>query len=636
MFPNRAAAKRLRIESTIPLLTGDRIRDWRYHDPDVAIWVYDNNCQLIPLERSPEIGKLLWRSKTRLSRRKRFGVPMLERGLTWYEWQELYADKLQTPLSIAFAFVATHNHFVLDRGEKVFKQSAPVIKLPAGATENDHLRLLALLNSSTACFWMKQVTSCKGLGGQGGGIKPEDWHRAYEFDSTKLLRFPVPAGAAADEQLLALAKMMSALSEQASRCQPMAIVGSVPSKQLLDRARAILEDMVAQMVWVQEEIDWLVYSMYGLCDYEKAAEQDMRRGLHPEQRPAEIVFKDGLTNSESIFYQVHRHRGVDTLRDLSVSMRSRISERIKLINTKPELGLMETLNYKRRWQFESWDARQEQALRSWLLDRLEAPALWSAPRLTTAAALADRMREDSEFLQVAELYTGHPDFDVADLVGRLVEDESVPLLPVLRYKLSGLRKREAWEHTWDLQRREDAIDARAELPATDPRHLTAEAAVALKAAEMGPIPVPLRYTAADFRNSTWWRLRGKLDVPKERFVSLPYCEREADPSLVIGWAGWNELEQSRAVAEYFLRMRQQEGWPAERLTPMLGALLELLPWVRQYHNAPDPEFGTGMGDDFERFIEEEARDLSLTRESILHWTPPDGRTRRSRRRKTST
>ena len=36
-------------------------------------------------------------------------------------------------------------------------QSAPVIKLPPTATEDDHLGLLGLLNSSTACFWMKQV-----------------------------------------------------------------------------------------------------------------------------------------------------------------------------------------------------------------------------------------------------------------------------------------------------------------------------------------------------------------------------------------------------------------------------------------------------------------------------------------------
>ncbi len=77
---------------------------------------------------------------------------------------------IELPLSIAFAFVATHNHFVLDRGGKVFKQSAPVIKLPAEASEDDHLALLGVLNSSTACFWMKQVCHDKGNRGEGGGI----------------------------------------------------------------------------------------------------------------------------------------------------------------------------------------------------------------------------------------------------------------------------------------------------------------------------------------------------------------------------------------------------------------------------------------------------------------------------------
>ena len=170
----------------------------------------------------------------------------------------------------------------------------------------------------------------------------------------------------------------------------------------------------------------------------------------------------------------------------------------------------------------------------------------------------------AEFLQVAELYTGRADFDVAKLVARLVEDESVPLLPVLRYKPSGLRKRAAWERTWALQRMEDAIDARVALPVADPDRLTSEAAATLKEAEVGAVPAPPRYAAADFRKGGWWRLRGKLDVPKERFVSLPACERDADPSLVVAWAGWNALEQSRAVAGYFSRMREQEGWTAGR------------------------------------------------------------------------
>ena len=82
--------------------------------------------------------------------------------MKWYEYGRLTSSKLRTPLSITFAFVATHNHFVLDRGGKVFKQSAPIIKLPAETTEDDHLALLGLLNSSTACFWMKQVFHAQG------------------------------------------------------------------------------------------------------------------------------------------------------------------------------------------------------------------------------------------------------------------------------------------------------------------------------------------------------------------------------------------------------------------------------------------------------------------------------------------
>jgi hypothetical protein len=61
-------------------------------------------------------------------------------------------------MSIAYGEVATHNHFVLDRGGKGFKQTAPIIKLPDDASEAPHHELLGLLNSSAVCFWMKQVT----------------------------------------------------------------------------------------------------------------------------------------------------------------------------------------------------------------------------------------------------------------------------------------------------------------------------------------------------------------------------------------------------------------------------------------------------------------------------------------------
>src|SRR6185369_11253292 len=91
----------------------------------------------------------------------------------------------------AFAFVATHNHFVLDRGGKVFNRTAPIIKLPESATEEDHLALLAYLNSSTACFWMKQVFQAKSS--ESNSDHPDAERNRYEHAATQMNELPLPA-----------------------------------------------------------------------------------------------------------------------------------------------------------------------------------------------------------------------------------------------------------------------------------------------------------------------------------------------------------------------------------------------------------------------------------------------------------
>ena len=120
-------------------------------------------------------------------------------------------------------------------------------------------------------------------------------------------------------------------------------------------------------------------------------------------------------------------------------------------------------------------------------------------------------------------------------------------------------------------------------------------------------------------------------MPKERFVSFPGCERDTDRTLVTAWAGWNHLEMARAVAGYYVRMQEQEGWPAGRLVPLLAGLLELLPWVKQWHNLVDPAFGVGMGDYYGGFVQEEARRLGLTLDAIRSWKPEAAPGRRRRR-----
>ena len=279
--------------------------------------------------------------------------------------------------------------------------------------------------------------------------------------------------------------------------------------------------------------------------------------------------------------------------------------RIREIETNKNIALIEQPEYKRRWNTEPWEAQEERALRNWLLDRLEDARHWPVLEITSCARLADRVRQDPEFMQVAQLYRGRADFDLVALVIELVESESVPYLPVLRYKATGLQKRALWERTWALQRREDAGE------------------------DVGKIDVPPKYTSADFLSGTYWRLRGKLDVPKERFVLYPGAERDADPTPAIAWAGWDHLQQARALAAYYVDRKENDGWSPSRLTPLLAGLLELLPWLKQWHNDIDPTYGVGMGDYFDDFVREEAKTLDVTLETVRAWQPAAGAKKRT-------
>ncbi len=286
-----------------------------------------------------------------------------------------------------------------------------------------------------------------------------------------------------------------------------------------------------------------------------------------------------------------------------------VERRIEAIQTNPNIALIERPEYKRRWNTEPWESQLERALKSWLLDRLESffdfdgrmndegtPTAQLNIALVSVARLADIARQDAAFLEVGALYRDDPAFDVQRLVAELVEAESVPLLPVLRYKPIGLRKRQEWEATWALQRQEDAIDARTRLPKDDPRYLSEVDASVEKKRTVGAIPVPPKYTSADFLKSDFWRLRGKLDVPKERWVSFPHCEGP-DGSLTIAWAGYDHLQLARAISAYYVEVQERLGGRDDpRLVPLLAGLLELLPWLKQWHNAVDPEFGVPMGD----------------------------------------
>ena len=145
------------------------------------------------------------------------------------------------------------------------------------------------------------------------------------------------------------------------------------------------------------------------------------------------------------------------------------------------------------------------------------------------------------------------------------------------------------------------------------------------------IPVPPKYATADFQKTDYWRLRGKLDVPKEHWISYPHCQTISDPTLVVGWAGWNHLQQATALVTYY-DARKREGWDAKRLTPLLAGIQQLLPWIHQWHPEIDKEYGETAGKSYQSMLEHDAPDLGLTLEDIRNWQPPAATARRRTRK----
>jgi hypothetical protein len=623
----RASAERQRIgQYVVPFCVGEGIRDWAEVELPWVLYPYESlGGPAVPLTDRALL-HYLWPYRTPLSSRSVFGKSLEDMGRPWYEHLEHYTHKLRTPLSIAFAFVATHNHFVLDRGGKVFNRSAPVIKLPPDASEDDHLALLGLLNSSVACFWMKQVFQPKSHASQ--RHHPDPARAVYEFAATALEQFPIPESY--DRRRSAeLAREIDRLAtERRSRLSATIVAqvvrqGAAALKNALRLRWRDADEIRERMVALQEELDWTAYRSFQLVVD------------HPDLLPSGVPIADfRCPRGQRPFERIHgrrsliRHGGkvvppdqaeAPRVGDLSTALESVWARRQNEIRSNPYISLIERVEYKRVWRdtednVPEPDYRRtldDLHLREWLLDHLEAIDHWPQVELISCRRLADRVRQDADFMQVAEVYRGHPDFDVTALVTELVESEAVPFLPVLRYKATGLRKRALWERTWELQRKEDAGE------------------------KVGDIPVPPKYASADFLNGTFWRLRGKLDVPKERFISYPHAERDVDPTPVIAWAGWDHLQQAQALAAYYVQMKENEGWPPDRLTPLLAGLLELIPWLKQWHNALDPTHGVRMGDYFADFVAEEARTLGLTQDQVRAWAPPTRALRARRRRSAS-
>jgi hypothetical protein len=596
-----------------PFGAGEGIRDWTI-DASLAVHFPYKDQALQDPEHYPNTHRLLWPYRTLLANRPDFGGKRyLDVGRPWFSLHQVPLERLGVPYSIAYAEVATHNHFVLDRGGKVFNRTAPIIKLPEDATEEDHLALLGYLNSSTACFWMKQVCHKKSSASQKHHVDPA--RAAFQFGGTALGALPIPT-----LNTDRMVRFASALEEQAalrSRWRSgddlkSSLASGLRNKaQLADRIESgwTSYDLLTQRcAYLQEELDWQVYAALGWAPVQLLC--DELEELAPlGSRPFEISTGYDAGVSERV-----RRSGS---RKDSMTMPPHWARRMSLLAESPEIKLIERREFKRQWRDTEQNVDQGEyrkaAVRRWLEE-------YAASRLETVAKEDSSCQSLRSLLQALRKSEQTPLEPIADYLGederqlaaRVVSTRAAAFCTALRHTQTGITKRRQWEATWELQRREDA-------------------------GESVEIAVPPKYKNTDFAEPDYYRNRGKLDVPKESFISYPGAESDNDPSPLYGWAGWDHLQQATALSALYQQRKDEDGWPKERVTPLLAGLAELVPWLKQWHNEPDAQYGgLRLGDFYETFVNEECRKLDLTTQDLEDWRPPRATRSRSKQSGTST
>ncbi len=613
----QTALRRLRVTNSRPLVTGDVLRDWGVAPVEHTVWPNDDAGNALSEADASDVLRFFWPYRAVLRDRRVFSRPIEERGIKWWEVREVYKERFRTPLAIAFSFVATHNHFALDRGGKVFNRSAPVIKLPAGSSEADHLALLGLLSSSTACFWMKQVFHPKGATSANRN-HPDPERFAHEFSATGMEKFPVPEAALHDPTLIKFAKGMTELAEARNAALSSASwSSSLASTETLSRALEArwqkFDRIRQQMIFLQEEIDWHVYGLFGLVSEDFAAPPQGPRMLPRGQRAFEIASgRRTFVRVDGAALKPEDAECETCSTALPAEYADISARRVAEIESNAAVRTIERYMFKRLWR-DTEDNVVERVFRekhdkaqvsAWLLDKIEAAAAKRAAPFTVARIAADLMEEAAVAIAVGYL-GGTQSFALDQLVQRAVEENAVPNHPAHIYTDTGQAKRRAWEDVWTLQRREDAGE------------------------KIDTIPVPPEYSqgsrgkSTDFVRHEYWRVRGKLDVPKETFIAFTEVPGRAGVETLYGWAGWTAQQRVKAILAIDEELEDASVPLADRIG-LLDSAWRLLPDVAR----EDAPAANRLKAELQALVGPEGPSAALVEDWKKRFPPPTARAAR--------
>jgi hypothetical protein len=519
---------------TVPFVAGTDVRDWGCTPSSRVVCPYDGvgSSDLLRLGEHPALAQHL------LPLREKLRKPYVagSGGDDWYGYVNYSPGKLRAARKLAFAFVTTHNHFVLIEDRWLFNRSAPLVVLQGVDDENLNYALLSVLNSSAACFWMKQVFQPKGATSANRN-HPDPERFAHEFTATGLADLPIPPFDGHYEALTHLGRSLTRLAQERQRVLDASAWTSCLSSRagLQDalEARWRRHDLLRQqMVFLQEELDWLAYHLFGLTPSWLRAPDSGRGALPRGQRAFERVNgARSFVRERGVLIDPSEAQVETGGQDLPPEYAEVTKRREEAIRSTPALRVVERYMFKRLWRDTEDNVREAKfrkdhdrmQLSGWLVERVEE-VLRNRKSGATAGRLATELMDDAPTgVVVSELHDTSA-YHLESVVAGVLDAWSVPSHPHHIYTPSGVEKRAAW------------LQTQRQTPRGE------------------PVPVPPDFSqgsrgkSRDFLRPEYWRLRGKLDVPKERFVSFTEVPgRASSAETIYGWAGWSPLQRLRVL-----------------------------------------------------------------------------------------
>ncbi len=551
------------------MVIGEALRDWTMDEVPMALFPYEEDFRPFDIDCHSTEKAYLESYREVLANTYLFGgKTKVEGGYQWFEYGRLTASKYLTPGAIALPEIGTHNHaFLSNESGRLFKHSAQVIKLQSPADSSHYMLLTSMMNTSTVCFCLKQVCFNKGAG-------DDPVRDRYVYAGNYVGLTPIPRDHVATtpnrSRMLALAEAMIGSSQQlpslamqrlfekkdeAYHTWNVSLKGHVAPhpglpapfstahelRDARDKAVELRREIRQRMIFLQEEMDWLAYAMYGLLGKVPLAEdyltlEEVRSArLELGQRAFEEAGRGYKGDWPKSWHKGARGYLPGPAAEppaLCASLQRLIRDRVDIIASNADIALLEDPLYKRRWVPPNCDQELQRALELWLREMAEY-VLEQAGRPLSLREWTHGLSQEPRILAAAEVYTGTPMFDLGEALTKVLRVEAVPDRPEDYLKPTGLDKLR-------VGRRD--------------------------------------FKADDFAHSAYWAVRGKLNIPRERYIE--YREMgAAGNGTYYGWAGWGSVDRAKALA-YLLEQAMDRDL-TDAIPRLRESLRDLLPALRK-------------------------------------------------------